>query len=88
MILKGKIAVITGASSGIGAALSQALVAKGATVYGIARRVNLLEDLRASLGAEFIPVPLDITDMNAVSNWVDVTFSDATPDILVNNAGL
>lgn len=88
MILKGKIAVITGASSGIGSALSKALIDKGATVYGIARRINLLQELRNSLGTSFIPVPLDITEMESISNWVDDTFSELMPDILVNNAGL
>jgi NADP-dependent 3-hydroxy acid dehydrogenase YdfG len=89
MILKGKTAVITGASSGIGAALSKILVQKGAIVYGIARRLEKLQAIEKILGSDFIPVPLDITDMNSVSEWVDATFGESNlPDILVNNAGL
>ncbi|MCH8558930.1 MAG: SDR family oxidoreductase [Balneolia bacterium] len=89
MDISQKKAIITGASSGIGAAFSRAIVAKGGIVYGIARREDRLNELKKELGDAFHPVVLDITDEAGVSTWVDQTFSaDNTPDILINNAGL
>lgn len=89
MDLKNKTAIVTGASSGIGAEFSKSLVDKGTKVYGLARRTENLKKIQESLGDLFIPVTLDITDMDAVNKWVDTTFSESdSPDILVNNAGL
>lgn len=84
-----KIAVITGAGSGLGAAMAGALVAKGATVYGLARNRDKLNAVQDNLGKSFIPVIMDISDQPAVSEWVKNTFSDShIPDILINNAGV
>jgi len=89
MNISQKKAIITGASSGIGAAFSRAVVAKGGIVYGIARREDRLKQLKDELGDNFHPVVLDITDEPKVSAWIDKTFSgDNQPDILINNAGL
>lgn len=88
MDLNGKIAIITGASSGIGADFSRRLVEKGVTVYGIARRLDRLEKMESSLGSRFIGVQLDVTNENSVRKWVDDTFSGVLPDILINNAGI
>jgi short-subunit dehydrogenase len=90
MQLQDKIAIITGASSGLGAEFSRRLIEKGAIVYGIARRVDRLHEIHADLGDRFIPVIMDLTDETTVRNWAKSTFSDGnvTPDILVNNAGL
>lgn len=97
MILKNKCAIVTGASSGIGADLCRALISKGAIVHALARRADRLQTLQQELGKHFIPVPLDITDYQALEDWVDRTFNakespsaetSLTPDILVNNAGL
>lgn len=89
MILNNKTAIVTGASSGIGAALSIQLAEKGAKVYGIARREQPLLDMKSRLGDIFEPVVLDVTNEPAVSTWFDATFSDShLPDILINNAGL
>ncbi|MCG2460276.1 SDR family NAD(P)-dependent oxidoreductase [Flavobacteriaceae bacterium F89] len=88
MDIDSKIAVVTGASRGLGAALSSSLVAKGATVYGLSRNRANLADRRAKLGENFVPVSLDITDQTAVHSWVSETFSNLrSPDILINNAG-
>jgi short-subunit dehydrogenase len=88
MNLTGKIALVTGASSGIGAEFSRALAGKGATVYGLARRKSKLDDIRKELGDQFRPVVADITDPGSIKHWVDATFSDGLlPDILINNAG-
>ncbi|MDR8392178.1 SDR family NAD(P)-dependent oxidoreductase [Aliifodinibius sp. S!AR15-10] len=89
MNLQGKTAIVTGASSGIGAAFSQALITKGATVYGLARSEDKLQRIRDEFGSSFIPVKMDITNHKAIESWVDKTFSgDQSPDVLVNNAGL
>jgi len=88
MEISQKIAVVTGASSGLGAAFAGALVAKGAIVYGLARNLDKLNALQKQLGKTFIPVKMDITDHIAIVAWVKKTFSDAQlPNILINNAG-
>ena len=84
-----KIAIVTGASSGIGAEFSKMLIENGTTVYGLARSTDKLTRIHEELGKLFIPVTLDITKASAVEKWVDETFDDDhQPDILVNNAGL
>lgn len=89
MTLSNKVAIVTGASAGLGTAFSRALIAKGATVYGLARREERLHGLAAELGDRFIPVTMDVTDRASLFAWVAATFTDAhRPDILVNNAGL
>lgn len=88
MKISQKIAVVTGASSGLGAALVGALVAKGAIAYGLARNLVKLEALQKQLGKTFIPVKMDVTDQKAIAAWVKKTFSDDhIPNILINNAG-
>lgn len=89
MNLKSKIAIVTGASSGIGAEFSKDLVKKGATVYGLARSIEKLEAIKEKLGNSFIPVQQDVTKSDELEKWATKTFSDDhTPDILINNAGL
>lgn len=88
MQLQNSIAIITGASKGLGAEISAALVQEGAIVYGIARGRENLEKLQVQLGSNFIPVPLDISDRQAVNNWVSDAFDTKTPQILINNAGI
>ncbi|MCH8566866.1 MAG: SDR family oxidoreductase [Balneolales bacterium] len=89
MKLDGKNVIVTGASSGIGAAFCRSIVAKKGVVYGLARRKDRLDSLKKELGANFHPVVLDITDEAAVSKWVDDTFNaNNRPDALINNAGL
>lgn len=88
MDIHSKIAIVTGASSGLGAAMAKALVEENAKVYGLARNMKELERLREDVGASFTPVRLDISDRVAVKNWILDTFSEAyQPDILINNAG-
>lgn len=84
-----KIAVLTGASSGLGTAMAEALVEKGAKVYGLARNLKALNTLKTKLGTDFIPVQLDVSDNTNVKKWVSETFLEKNyPDILINNAGL
>lgn len=89
MDINAKIAIVTGASSGIGIDFSQALINNGATVFGLARSTDKLKKVQQELGEKFKPVTMDITDHDAVEKWIDKTFSgDHQPDILINNAGL
>lgn len=88
MEISQKIAIVTGASSGLGAALASSLVAKGAKVYGLARNLDELKALQSHLGKAFTPIGMDITDQKAIASWVEGTFSEhLPPDILINNAG-
>ena len=54
MEVNSKVAVVTGASRGLGAALSSALVAKGATVYGLARNLDALTALQKKTGPKIL----------------------------------
>lgn len=89
MEIKSKIAIVTGASSGLGAAISEALINAGSTVYGLARNKTKLNSLQDKFGNAFIPVILDISETTIVKKWMNDTFSEEnSPDILVNNAGV
>ncbi|XP_046744603.1 farnesol dehydrogenase-like [Diprion similis] len=88
----GKVAVVTGASAGIGAAVTEALVKQGLLVVGFARRLEKLETLSASLkGAKgkFYVKQCDLTkdqDLLDALEWVDSEFGGI--DVLINNAGV
>ena len=89
MDLKGKTAIVTGASRGLGKAIAEKLAKKGAKVYGIARSKDDLEKIQQDLGENFVPVCLDLTVENELQEWVNHTFSsENAPDILINNAGV
>lgn len=89
MDLKNKIAVLTGASSGLGRAIAEALVKNEVEVYGLARNIDALTKLKEELGTNFHTVRLDLTDEDGVRNWVADTFDlYFCPDILINNAGV
>ena len=79
---EGKVAVVTGASSGIGAATVRALAADGWTVYLAARRTELIDELAAEVGG--VAVTTDVTDDASVAALADVLDH---VDLLVNNAG-
>ena len=86
--LDGTIAVVTGASSGIGNATARALVAEGATVALLARRRDKLEDLANELGEWAEVREVDVTDADAVREAVEGVVRDrGRLDVLVNNAG-
>lgn len=89
MNLQNKIAIVTGASSGIGFSFSKKLIEKGAIVYGLARRIDKLEEIRQTLGESFHPVQMDVGNHQELANWVENQFhDDHLPHILINNAGL
>lgn len=89
MELKSKIAIVTGASKGLGAAISRSLVKEGVMVFGLARRRDQLIKLQGELGEKFIPIALDLTNSSDVKTWLKNQFSEnQAPDILINNAGI
>ncbi len=87
--LKGKNALVTGASGGIGAAIAKGLHAAGATVALSGTRVDPLEALAAELGERAHVLPCNLSDAEAV-NALPKQAADAmgSVDILVNNAGI
>jgi NAD(P)-dependent dehydrogenase (short-subunit alcohol dehydrogenase family) len=89
--LEGRVALVTGASGGIGRAIAVALAAEGADVVGMARTVEKLEATAAEvegLGRKAFVAPCDVTDGDAVVEAVRSSEEAIGPiDILVNNAG-
>ncbi|MFA9469969.1 MAG: SDR family NAD(P)-dependent oxidoreductase [Deltaproteobacteria bacterium] len=89
--LNGRVAVVTGASSGLGVGFARALAQAGANLVLAARRADRLESLGAELseaGAEVLPVACDVTDPNQVEALKDACLERfGRADILVNNAG-
>ncbi|MGA8208615.1 MAG: SDR family oxidoreductase [Nocardioidaceae bacterium] len=90
--LDGRVAVVTGASSGLGVSFAQALAEAGADVVLGARRVDRLEqtrDLVAGLGRRAVAVGTDVADPPACQRLVDTAVRElGHVDILVNNAGM
>lgn len=89
MNIEGKNAIVTGAGSGLGAAISTALVQAGARVFGLARNEKALAAMQQSLGNTFVPVVMDISKEEVVHQWFAQQFaSGLCADILINNAGV
>jgi NADP-dependent 3-hydroxy acid dehydrogenase YdfG len=90
--LDGTVALVTGASSGIGAATARALAAEGATVVAAARRKDKLDELVAAIeadGGSAVAREVDVTDQAAAATLVDDAAADhGRLDIVVNNAGV
>jgi NADP-dependent 3-hydroxy acid dehydrogenase YdfG len=87
--LAGKVALVTGASSGIGEATALALSAEGARVAVGARRADRLETLVHKAAGEMLALDLDVTDQESVRAAVAKTVERfGALDILVNNAGV
>jgi 3-oxoacyl-[acyl-carrier protein] reductase len=89
--LRGKVAVVTGASRGIGMAVARSLLDEGCAVAICARNAERLNAAVADLshgGSRVIGVPADVTDAAAVKNFVRAAHETfGRIDILVNNAG-
>ena len=90
--LEGKVAVVTGASSGLGVAIARGLAAAGAHVVIGARRADLLDETRTAiekLGHRCISVVTDVTRIEDCDGLVAVALAEfGAIDILVNNAGI
>ena len=92
MNFEGKIALVTGASSGLGARFAKVLAQAGAQVVLASRRVERLKELRAEIEAEggaAQVVQLDVTDYASIKSAIAHAETEAGPiDILVNNSGV
>jgi NADP-dependent 3-hydroxy acid dehydrogenase YdfG len=90
--LAGSVALVTGASSGIGAATARVLAAEGVAVAVAARRVDRLEDLASeirSAGGNVLVIEADVTSRQQAEGAVDRAVEEfGRLDILVNNAGV
>ncbi|MFW3173044.1 SDR family NAD(P)-dependent oxidoreductase [Geodermatophilus sp. CPCC 206100] len=89
----GQVALVTGASTGIGRHLAHGLAARGAAVVGLARSADRLaaamDDVAAATGARTLAVAADVTDRAAVADAVARAEAEfGRIDLLVNNAGL
>ena len=89
--LRGRVAVITGASSGLGKGMAKAFAEQGADLAILARRVERLEELKIeleSIGVKVLPIKCDVTsteDINKAAELVEKEYGKV--DILVNCAG-
>jgi len=92
MKLKDQVAVVTGASSGMGREIAYLFAKEGAVVYAVARRIERLKelsDITASFGGRVVPVAADVSVKEDCERIVDYAYKDAGKlDILVNNAGI
>jgi 3-oxoacyl-[acyl-carrier protein] reductase len=90
--LKGRVALVTGASSGLGQQFARALADNGASIVLVARRADRLKDFRAELeksGARAIAVEADVNNRAAMAAAFDAAEKAfGTVTILVNNAGV
>ncbi len=90
--LSGKTALVTGASSGLGAQMARGLAEQGADVVILARRLERLESLAGEiqgLGRKCLPLKCDVTDEESIKKAVDKTEAEfGTVEILVNCAGV
>src|SRR3954471_236866 len=86
--LDGKVAVITGATSGIGAETARLFVAEGARVVLAGRREDLCRALAAELGAAAVPLRMDVTEEASHASAVELAGSQfGRLDCFINNAG-
>ncbi|GGM65060.1 NADP-dependent 3-hydroxy acid dehydrogenase YdfG [Halarchaeum rubridurum] len=90
--LDGQVAIVTGASSGIGSATAASLASRGASVVLAARRESELEDVAARIedtDGEALVVPTDVTEDDDIDALVEAALDEyGRIDVLVNNAGL
>ena len=94
MRFEGKVAIVTGASSGIGRATAKMMARDGAKVVAAARRLDRLEALKAEVAEAgyagcILPVQTDVRDPAQIDNMFDVALKEfGHVDIVVNNAGM
>ena len=87
--LAGEIALVTGASRGIGASIAATLAAAGATVIGTATSQGGADAISAALGDKGRGIVLNVADQDSVDAAIkDVQGNEGAPTILVNNAGI
>jgi len=91
---KGRVAIVTGAGAGIGAAITKILLAAGMKVVGCGRRINKLEELAISLGSfsgKFFPRQCNIeieSEIRDLFSWIESNEELGNVDVCINNAGM
>ena len=90
--IQGRVALVTGASSGIGCALAQGLAKAGAQVVVVARRADRLQDLVAEIeqsGGKAVAAQADVTDIASIERAFDTAEQAfGTVDVIISNAGV
>jgi hypothetical protein len=90
--LSGRVALVTGASSGLGAQFARTLAGAGAAVVLASRRIEMLKTLRADIeaeGGDAHVVSLDVTSRKSIDKAIESAEKEVGPiDILVNNSGV
>ena len=90
--LQDKVAIVTGASNGIGRGIAEMFGAEGAKTVLVARRADVLDEVAAGIragGGEALPVPTDLTrEDQVVALFAKVKQTHGRLDVLVNNAGV
>ena len=90
--LSGRVAVVTGCSTGLGVQMAKALANQGCSIVAVARRQNLIDEVAVQIkeeyGVETLAVRCDITDTDMVNVMVDTVMEKfGRIDVLINNAG-
>lgn len=87
--IKNKTVWITGASSGIGAALAKTYATEGAHIILSGRRVEALEEIAGQINTDTLIIPFEVTDYNSLAGHVKTAWDwKGRVDILINNAGI
>ena len=90
--LSGRVAIVTGCSTGLGVQMAKALANQGATIVAVARRQNLIDEVAADITKTYnvpaVGIRCDITDTESVEAMVDAVLEKyGRIDVLINNAG-
>lgn len=85
----GKVAIITGASTGLGPVMARMMAAEGAKLVLAARRLELVEEVARSIGADAVAVRADVTDEADVASMVEAAMARwGQVDVMMNNAAV